>query len=255
MRETMTATTFRRESAPSYGVILSSGSVVAAELAALAGYDFVVVDLEFNLANLGRLGDFALALRASGASSFVRAPNADRVWLEQCLAAGFEGVIVPDVRDVETAREIVSVCRHSPVGRRANSSATRANRYDLAGGPAREIVLGAMIESRSGCENARAIASLPGVDLIVVGPYDLSADLGAAGDFASPEFRRCFELAETGAREAGKGLGTAPFGDLSIEMLEQRGHRMLTVGSDVAHLRDAFRRQVRQCRRDAGQSG
>lgn len=231
------------------GVILSSGSVVAAELAVLAGYDFVVVDLEFNLANLGRLGEFVLAARGSGTTVFVRVPNAERVWLEQCLAAGFDGIIVPDVRSVETASAIVAACQRPPLGRRANSSASRANRYDLSGGHIDAVIVAAMIESRAGCENAHAIASLPGIDLIVIGPYDLSAEIGAAGDFASPEFRRCFEQAEAGARQAAKPFGTAPFGDLSIEDLAGRGHQMLTMGSDVAHLRDAFRRQVQQFRR------
>jgi len=248
MNHPCATTRFPAGHAPACGIILSSGSVVAAELAIRAGYDFFVVDLEFHLASFHRIADFVLAAKGSQICVFVRVPNADTLWIQQALSMGFNGILIPDVRDAQTARSVASACHFPPRGTRSNSAAVRANDYDLAGPQPAPVLVAAMIESGQGCDNAHAIASVPGVDIVVIGPWDLATELGAPGDFANAAFRTKIAAAEQGVKQAGKILGTAPHGNADAAALIARGHRMLTIGSDVALLRDAMRTQARAFR-------
>ncbi|MFT4068312.1 HpcH/HpaI aldolase family protein [Paraburkholderia sp.] len=242
-----------RDRKPAYGIVLASGSVVAAELAKIAQYDFVVVDMEHGFVDDDVLFQLRLALEGGRTSALVRVPGGDRRSIEKIMDLGYDGVLVPNVKDDEQTRELVSLCCYPPLGTRGHASTVRALKYGVdpqhaSDSSVNDFIIVTMIESEFASSCASQIASVDGVDAVIVGPFDLSGDLGSIGDFANPRYRQCLDAIENGTRMAGKILGTAPHGPYTVDELIARGHLMLTIGSDIGLLRDSFIRQVESIR-------
>jgi 2-dehydro-3-deoxyglucarate aldolase/4-hydroxy-2-oxoheptanedioate aldolase len=98
-----------------------------------------------------------------------------------------------------------------------------------------------MVESAEGVENIGEIAAVDGVDVIQVGPFDLSYDLGIPGQFDHPDFAHALKRIEAGTLAAGKQLGGLALPGLGIDELMERGYRMITIGADVPMLAGALR--------------
>ena len=117
----------------------------------------------------------------------------------------------------------------------------RASDYGLniAGylaGDGRELLLCMMIESAKGVRNVHSIAAVEGVDVIQLGPFDLSYDLGIPGQFEHPKFLAALKKIESGVKKAGKILGGIQLPGQPLEAVLARGYRMITVGADVPML-------------------
>ncbi|HSH43790.1 MAG TPA: aldolase/citrate lyase family protein, partial [Arenicellales bacterium] len=107
-----------------------------------------------------------------------------------------------------------------------------------------ELLLIAQIESAQGVENIDDIAAVDGLDMLFIGPADLSASLGALGDFASPRFIEAFERVERAVLDAGKWLGCIPFHDRDAARLYRDGHHLVLSGVDTVLLRTAAEQDV-----------
>lgn len=166
-----------------------------AELIGFAGFDFVMLDGEHGEV-WPRLGDLIRAVEAAGATALVRVPDDRRISLLTPLELGAGGVQVPFVETAAQAAAIVAHCRFPPSGLRGYSNVTRAARYALADPRTyartinREILVVAQIESRLGVENAEAIARVPGIDMVFIGPADLAQAYGERSDAMTPRTRR-----------------------------------------------------------------
>jgi len=114
--------------------------------------------------------------------------------------------------------------------------------------PRNGALLFAMIESSLGVKNATSILAVDGVDGVVIGPGDLSADLGCLNDFQQPVFLQAVARVERAAADCGKILSTAPYGELPFEQFVERNYRLLIVGSDISLVREAMLSQVRNAR-------
>jgi 4-hydroxy-2-oxoheptanedioate aldolase len=128
----------------------------------------------------------------------VRTASASHVEIQQLLDLGVDGVLVPHVTSAEEAASIVRAARYPPEGTRGMGGATRATRYGLDAdtyfeGANASVVVMALIESAHGVENAAEIAAVAGLDGIVVGPGDLSADLGVVGQPDDPRLREAID--------------------------------------------------------------
>src|SRR6185437_16038319 len=135
----------------------------------------------------------------------------------------------------------------------SGAAAHRATRYGLdvvanRNVPPANVSLLVMIESAVGVTNAREILAVEGVDGAIVGPSDLSADLGAPGDFSRPSYQEALELIERAAAASGKLLGTAPHEGYALDTLYARVHRILLVGVDVSLIREAMVAQVEKAK-------
>jgi 4-hydroxy-2-oxoheptanedioate aldolase len=164
--------------APLFGGWVQLGPESAGVMAS-AGFDWIALDAQHGLF------DMAGILRAlqtlQGADVFVRVPSNDPVWIGRVLDAGALGVIVPLVDTTEDARRAVEASRYPPDGGRSWGQFGR-----LWGGAEvppetanRRVVCAVMIETAEGLANVDAIAAVPGVDMIFVGPFDLSLALGS----------------------------------------------------------------------------
>jgi 2-keto-3-deoxy-L-rhamnonate aldolase RhmA len=216
----------RRE--PLAVAFLDLGSPVTAEITARSGFDVVVVDLEHGAGDEGAARAQIQAADAH-AAVVVRTPEGP-AQIGRMLDAGASGVIVPQVADADHADRAANAVRYA--GTRGISPFSRGNRYGQAGRDFRANADAALacivqIERASALEAVDAIAALPDVDALLMGPADLSADLGCALDLDDPQLRdaarRIGEAAERHGKTAALHLAradqAAAFRELGFTML------------------------------------
>jgi 2-keto-3-deoxy-L-rhamnonate aldolase RhmA len=165
---------------------------VVATILGFSGFDCVMLDAEHGQYTLSSMQACVEALKATPASIVVRTASAQKPDIQHYLDVGVDGILVPHVETASETKNVVEAARYPPEGTRG-IGAVRSNRYGLDFGVpledvnARVAVL-VIIESRRGIENANEIASVPGLDGIIVGVTDLAADLGVRGQPDQPEF-------------------------------------------------------------------
>lgn len=231
---------------PVYGILHSLAHPQVAEMIGLAGFDFVVIDGEHGPGGAHEHLACLQAIAATPATGIVRVASGDPLVLKSVLDLGAEGVMVPNVGSAAEARAAVAACRYPPQGTRGFSAPTvRASDYGyglarhMAEGAA-ELLVCVMIESAQGVRNAREIAGVRGVDVVQIGPFDLSCDLGIPGQFDHPKMRRAIKAIAAAAHAAGKFLGGVPLPGMEPKVLVAQGYRFITVGADVPLLAQAL---------------
>ena len=173
---------------------LSNSSV--AELMGSSGYDWVAIDAEHGSFALSELPDLFRALELGNTLPFVRVPDQNLKYCQQVLDAGAAGVIIPLIEDANTLTSIIDAPRWPPAGprgvgySRANLFGGHFERYAIE---AQDPFVVAMIESKKGLMNLDEIISVPGLDAILIGPYDLSASFGKIGLFDDPKIIEAVE--------------------------------------------------------------
>jgi 2-keto-3-deoxy-L-rhamnonate aldolase RhmA len=224
------------------GTWLSIGSPVIAELAAVCGLDWVLLDLEHGCGSEADVPEQLRAVRGGPTRAIVRVP-ADRPDLvARMLDQGADGVMVPHVDRVAQAEQFVRAAFYPPRGQRGVSRTVRAHDYGLRpldGRPAPLLI--AQIETLDAVHEAAGIAQVDGIDVLFVGPADLQHDLAVRQPTAGAGFEDCLDRVVAAARAAGKAAGilVREPGDLPRRM--EQGFTFVAVQSDVAILRDAFR--------------
>ncbi|SDX12639.1 HpcH/HpaI aldolase family protein [Roseicitreum antarcticum] len=221
-----------------------------AEIIALAGFPLLIVDREHACADMAGALHMLRAIRSTSAAFVMaRARDGSPAAIKPLLDAGFDGLMVPDVRSAVEARAIAEAARYAPVGRRgAQFTVSRAALYGTDAGHAEgghaeraneSLLLAVMIESRAGLEAIDEIAATPGIDMLFLGPLDLTTDYGSFGDLGSPELALALRDAESRILDSGKLLGGAALPDTSANTLFKRGYTLVSAVSDVGLIRDA----------------
>ena len=226
------------------GVWLQSGEAAFAEIAGLAGLDFFIVDLEHGPGDVHTVMEMMRAASSTPATGLVRVPSSEPILIRRMLDAGAGGVLVPMVESAEEAQRVADACRYPPLGRRGMAAdVVRGADYGLDSGylthAHEESFVAVQIETRAGAANAAAIAAVDGVDMIFVGPNDLSGSLGQVGNTGHPVVEAAMRDVCTAARAAGKLLGTVPFGGRSWAQTFAAGFNLVATGSDVFWFREA----------------
>jgi 4-hydroxy-2-oxoheptanedioate aldolase len=232
------------------------GAPAVIEVLALCGFDYLLLDQEHGFGEPSALLHSLQAMAATPTcSSVVRVPSNDPHYLKRVLDAGVEGVMVPNVETAEDARAIVAACRYPPAGRRGSAlGSARASDYGIRGPDyrqraAQELLIVCQIESPRAVENVEAIAAVEGVDVVFIGPHDLSGTVGQLGDLKHPEVARLIARAEEGIKRSGKPMGTVPHPGATWRAMFERGYHMINAGSDVGRLRDGALADVKEFRR------
>lgn len=154
-----------------------------------AGLDFLLYDCEHGHYNFETLHDIFVTGNAMGFDSFVRVCELSKDWISRALDSGATGIMVPMTETPEQAKEIVKWAKFTPIGDRGYGSGLAHSNY-VSGGKHTDImkaqndrtVVIAQIETKLGVENADAIAATEGIDVLLIGPNDLSISLGIPGD-------------------------------------------------------------------------
>lgn len=219
------------------GSWLNMGSSDTAEIAGLAGYDWVLIDLEHGSGDHKDLLHQLQALEAYPTAAVVRVPNIDAVVFKQVLDLGPSGIMVPNVETAEQAHQLISCVRIPPLGKRGAATSTRNSGYGFhyaqyLAEANDNLLVAAQIESRVGLANVEAIAAVDGIDVLFVGPTDLSIDLGLSSDPEQPEFREALVRIATAAQQHGKVAGTLVRNPQQARQYLALGYRFIALGSD-----------------------
>jgi 2-keto-3-deoxy-L-rhamnonate aldolase RhmA len=237
-----------------YGTFLNLASPVAAEIAARAGFDWVIIDLEHGAGTEADLLANLHALGATTTAALVRPPSGERLRIGRALDLGAHGIMVPRIDVPDQAREAVSFMRYPPDGMRGIALSTRgAGLGELGHGDVRAIngrVLGIIqIESRSAVDAAAEIAAIDGVDVLFVGPTDLSHSLGIPGRFTDPAYLEAITSVVAAAEGAGKAAGILLRDASVVARHRELGFRFIGLGSDGAFVADGARAVLREAGR------
>ena len=162
------------------------------EAAGRAGYDFVLLDMEHGTTTFQTLPNLIRAANVSGVCPVVRVPRGTDIWIDQALDVGAGAVMIPQIDTAEQARAAVSAAKFSPVGTRGTCRFVRSAGFgDVPGSEyfskAQDTAVILQAEGKKAIENLDEILDVPGIDVVFVGPYDLSSSLGHVGEIDHPE--------------------------------------------------------------------
>lgn len=215
-------------------------------IAAACGYDAVYVDLEHTSTSLETASMLCASALAAGISGLVRVPSQDPSVIARVLDNGAIGVIVPHVNSRNEATAVVDAARFPPLGHRSISGPNAVSGYhplsaaELTGVLERKTVVAVMIETPQAVEAADAIAAVEGVDMILIGPSDLTAEMGIHADYENVHFHYAVESVAAACRAHGVALGIA--GIKSVDLLKRftdLGLRFISAGTDVGMMTEA----------------
>lgn len=216
------------------------------ELLALAGFDFVLVDVEHGFFSIESVAATVLAADAAGIAAMVRPPTPVSGELGRYLDAGAAGTLLPRVESAAMARAAIEALKFAPEGKRGLGG-VRANRYATT--PLAEFVrranedtlVAVQIEREGALADLPGIAALSAVDVLFVGPNDLSQALGSPGDTSSESYRSALARVASEATRAGKTAGIMVGSREQIPELRELGYRFFTT-SDRAVVLESGRR-------------
>ena len=204
---------------PSVGTWMQLASTDAAEIISRCGYDWVAVDMEHGGFSRLHLADLFRAIEIGGALPFARVAETAMMPVRSALDAGARGIILPMIESAAQLEDAIRHIYYPPDGIRGNKRGgsrgvgfCRANLFgemfdEYLNGESRETLVVAQIEHIRGVAALNEILAVPGLDAIMVGPYDLSGSMGMPGDFGNPEFEKVMaEIAST-AREFKVAMG------------------------------------------------
>jgi 4-hydroxy-2-oxoheptanedioate aldolase len=228
------------------GAFAMLGSPLSTELLGRAGFDWLMIDLEHGAGTEADLLANLLAARAAGTTGLVRPQSGERLRIGRALDMGADGIMVPRLDDPDDIREAVTFLRYPPDGVRGVALVTRgAGLGAVSHADVRalnESILGIFqIESGRAVENSATIAAIDGVDVLFVGPADLSHALGVPGRFDEPIYTESLVAVSQAAAAAGKAAGILLRQAADAPRYLELGYRFLGIGSDGAFVTDAAR--------------
>lgn len=246
---TTPAATFRQrvlERDTVLGMFLNLGSPMAAELCGNAGFDYLLIDMEHGLTTDASLVGMLQATASTPATAVVRVEEGTRLRVGRALDFGSPALMVPQVKSAEEAARVASFVRYPPTGVRGIALPTRGAGYgtithaDVA--TAHEnITLMIQIEGRSAVDQAAEIAAIDGVDVLFVGPTDLSHAVGTPGDITSPAYRNAIERVGKAADAHGKAAGVLMWSLDQLDQYRDLGYTVMSIGSDGGYIANGAR--------------
>ena len=224
----------------SVGVWCSLASALTTEIVAGSGADWVLIDGEHSPNDLRSMMAQLQVLGGFETEGVVRLPSDDPTLMKQALDIGARSLMIPNVRSAEQARTIVAAMTYAPAGFRGFSVGHRANAFGRIAGyhasARKQQLLAVQIEDELGVKNAREIAAVDGVDVLFVGPGDLSTNMGSMGNPAATNVQQAITAVREAARAAGKASGILAPVRADAERYLADGFTMVAVGSDLGLL-------------------
>ena len=219
------------------------------ESAGYAGYDFVLLDMEHGTTPFETLPHLIRAANVAGVMPLIRVPRGSDIWIDQALDVGAGGVMIPQIDTAEQAKAAVAAAKFAPMGNRGTCRFVRSACFGGVLGAeyfqkAQETVVIVQAEGRKAVENLDKILDVEGIDIVFVGPYDLSSSLGIIGQIDHPLVMECIQ--DICKRASAKGVKVGCFADnvQSAKRLRSMGVRFLGYSCDTAIFQNAARVDV-----------
>jgi 2-keto-3-deoxy-L-rhamnonate aldolase RhmA len=232
-------------------------TAAAGMIAGAAGHDWLFIDMEHGAFSQDDVAQICIAAIPTGVTPIVRICAGALDEGTRALDNGAAGVIVPHVDTIDQARRIAAAFRYPPLGTRSWGGPPALFGYQAPGNAEAqaainpEILVVAMIESTEGLANAAEIAAVEGIDGLLIGTSDLTADMGISGQILHPRVEEAYRTVGAACRKAGKFLGMGGVYELdAMKRYADLGAHFILTGSDHAYilaganLRSAFFRKL-----------
>jgi 2-dehydro-3-deoxyglucarate aldolase/4-hydroxy-2-oxoheptanedioate aldolase len=228
-----------QEGKPLFGTIITLGQAAVAEMLSNCAFDWLWIDMEHAPLSLEKVQQL-LQAKSDRCSALVRIPANDDVWIKRVLDLGADGIIVPQVKTGEEAERAVSAAKYPPIGIRSVGIA-RAHGFGMdftnhVQEANNQIAVILQVEHKTAVQNIESIIAVPGVDAIVIGPYDLSGSLGKLGQIQDAEVQQAIESVRCACRRAKIPIGIFALNPDQAATYVAREYQLLAVGIDVHYL-------------------
>lgn len=240
----------------SLGCFVGLGSPNAAELLAHAGFEWLIIETEHSALDSAEIEHMLMAINGAETVPIVRVPSADPVYIQRALDFGAMGIMVPMVKTVEEAQAVVRATRYPPAGTRGYNP-LRAAHYSFDSKDyfyrANDNLLVALIlETKEAVQSLEAIASVPGVDVLFLGPFDLCLSLGL-DPMKQPhsQVEAVIEQMLSIAKKTGVGTGIHAFNTDQLYKRQAQGFTMISYSADYVLLAEAARTGLEAYRKQA----
>ncbi|WP_312562691.1 aldolase/citrate lyase family protein [Anaerospora sp.] len=233
-----------------FGPFLNLCHPAVMEIAGIAGFDFAIIDTEHGEISADRAVDMIRAAKLAGISPVVRVYGNQPELISKALDIGAEAVQIPQISSRSEAQAAVCAAKFSPEGCRGANRYVRAARYSAADKAAyfakanQETAVIIQVEGKAGMDNLAEIITVPGIDVLFIGPYDLSASLGIPGQVEHPLIMAAMNKTMDLAQKAGVAIGFFVDDARSAVKWKKAGVQYLSFAADVGLLYDAFRQNV-----------
>lgn len=236
---------------PVFGPFMKTSDPGFVEAAGYAGMDFAILDMEHGPVNIQNMQNNIRAAQVSGILPIVRVPAITEEAIGRALDIGAAGVEIPQISTAQEAREAVRLAKFSPIGERgvcrfvraACYSATEKERYFQQ---ANETIVIAQIEGREAVDHLDDILNVDGIDILFIGPYDLSQSLGVPGQVTHPSVIEEMNRIVKRAKEKGVVIGTFTDSRELMEMWMKAGIQYISYSVDMGIFYDSCRQLTEQ---------
>ena len=218
-------------------------TAAAGLLAAATGHDWLFIDMEHGAFSQDDVAQICIAALPTGITPIVRPCAGALDEGTRALDNGAAGVIVPHVDTVEQARRIAAAFRYPPLGTRSWGGPSALYGYKAPGSAEaqaainREIIVVAMIESPEGVANAAEIAAVEGIDGLLIGTSDLTAEMGISGQLLHPRVKEAYRSVGAACHKSGKFLGMGGVYEFeAMKHYANLGAQFILTGSDHAYI-------------------
>lgn len=216
------------------------------EAAGISGLDFIILDMEHGAVSIDRIHDHVRACVVSQTMPIVRVSSNDHQAIGSVLDAGALGVQVPNITTAVEARSAIEAAKYHPKGMRGVCRFVRAANFgslDKAGyfDKANETLVILQVEGIEGIANLDEILDVEGVDVLFIGPYDLSQSVGKPGQVESEEVQRLMKEISLKAKAKGVLLGAFSDNQDNSKALLREGFNYLAYSVDVNIFQDKLR--------------
>ena len=224
------------------GTWVSIPDIAVVEILAQAGFDYLLIDGEHAPTPPAALPPLALAAERHGCPIVYRVQANRGDLIKAALDVGVDGLMVPLVETPADAAAIVEAAKYPPMGRRGFGP-WRASNYFLdlpayADAANEHIAIIPQIESAMAVENAAAIADVPGIDALFIGPADLCGSLGVPVGAIEPKLIAALEKVVAAGRKTGRAVGIDAVSEEKFALFAKMGFTLFTYGSDLGYLAD-----------------
>ncbi len=189
-------------------------SVPLVDTLGYSGMDFCIIDTEHGPVSQESATDLVIAAQGVGVAPIIRVGDNDERLILRALDIGAEGVQVPQINSVQDANAVIHAAKYAPIGQRGLSIFTRAGNYFKDDGENHtdrqneETMIVVHIEGKRGLDNLEDIMTVDGIDVLFLGPYDISQSLGYPGDVRNPVVEQALREATDKARAQGRAVGS-----------------------------------------------
>lgn len=252
--------TDKKDGKPIIGTVIQLASPELVEMLGACGFDYAWIDCEHGSMHLDHLVQMLRAADATGITAFVRVPDHSPSFISRALDAGAMGIIVPGIENARQLRTVIAASRYQDGdngGKRGSCPGTRATWHQASDWVSfmrsanRLISVWALIENTQAIENIDEILDVPGLDAIVLGPFDLAQCMGHPGEVHHPEVDAAMENVVARAQSKGVGVVASLFSAHPEDMRREsrawldRGVTMFSTGSDRRLIMTAMRERYR----------